>query len=316
MELFVNELSLHGQFGTIGPFADALKEVLRCRETAIRYTHRFYCLRKVADQEAVPGMTFKAAVQQFRDKDLTRSVMSWITKHGPFWEDNRQHRIDEWFEYEHNIVTDYSLGEATFRMAQAQATATLSFCESKFCINPLRVVWQQADNQRDEFDIPNFWDLSSLEAHLIESEKVPQSWPELIARARVRFSSLSFVDTILDPLVSEPFNTTIAQRIIDRLDILDRLKRSFDENATLTPAGHKLLQDFFHGDRALFTDESDTNKRTFKKQMTFTTPTGEQIFCPYHGKISFRYYRVHHSWPVRPDQPLYIAYIGPKITKD
>lgn len=28
------------------------------------------------------------------------------------------------------------------------------------------------------------------------------------------------------------------------------------------------------------------------------------------------FYWIHHSWPIRPDQPLYIAYIGPKITKN
>lgn len=150
---------------------------------------------------------------------------------------------------------------------------------------------------------------------MIERETAPQSWPELIEQARTRYTKLTCIDSILDPLSGEPFNATIAERVMVRLDILNRLKGCFERGTPLSAEGHQLLQNFFHGDRALFSDESDTNKRTFAKQLTFPTPAGEAIFCPYHGKISFRYYRMHHTWPVVPGQPLYIAYIGPKITK-
>jgi hypothetical protein len=315
MDLFVNELSLHGQFSSLAPFVAALKEAIGCRSVAEHYRHPFYCLRAIAECEALPGATFKEAVRQTHDVNLIRVVMGWLDKHGPFWEDARTHGVCEYFECANNVVTDCSLGEATFRMAQERATATISFRESLFCLSPLRVVWYRSDDTQDAFDLPNFWERSALEAYLTERETAPQSWPELIQQARTHYTELTFINSILDPLSGEPFNATIAERIMVLLGILNRLKGCFERGTPLSTEGHQLIQDFFHGDRALFSDESNTNKRTFTKQLTFVTPAGEEIFCPYHGKISFRYYRIHHSWPVVPDQPLYIAYIGPKITK-
>ena len=51
--------------------------------------------------------------------------------------------------------------------------------------------------------------------------------------------------------------------------------------------------------------------------MTFKHPTdaSKTLFCPWHGKVQTPQLRVHFSWPVRADEPLYIVYVGPKITK-
>jgi len=191
----------------------------------------------------------------------------------------------------------------------------VSFGSSSFCTTPLRVVWRRSGAVDYELDLSNVWTRVDLESHLREYEAAPQSWAELLERANVRYRRLTFANNLLEPLTGEPFNTTIADRVLALLNVLDQLKGCYDANATLTAEGHQLLQAYFHGDRALFSDESDTNKRSFARQLTFRVPTGEAIFCPYHGKISFRFYRVHHSWPIRPDEPLYIAYIGPKITR-
>lgn len=315
MDLFVNELSLHGQFSSVGSFVGALKDVLSCRGVADRYRHSFLCPRTLPDRAVLPGMSLREAVRQIKDVNLSRIVLAWLDKHGPFWEDIRAHGPDEYFEHAGEIVTDCGLGEAAFRLAVEQLSATVGFCDSTFCVTPLQVIWRRSDSANQELELPNFWQRERLEEYLSQHESAPQSWPDLIERARVRYRNLTFVDSILDALIGEPFSLTIAERVIVLLGVLDRLKGSFGDDGKLTVDGYQLMQDYFHGDRALFTDESETNKRTFARQMTFRAPTGEALFCPYHGKISFRYYRVHHSWPIRPDEPLYIAYIGPKITR-
>ncbi|NJO82620.1 MAG: hypothetical protein HC828_07200 [Blastochloris sp.] len=311
----MNELSLHGQFPSLPAFVSALKEVQRCRNTAERYRHPFFCLRSLVERDALPGVNLRIAVMQTKDVNLTRTVMSWLDKHGPFWEDRRYHGSDEYLEHMGEIVTDCGMGEAAFRLASEQASAMVSFQESTHCSTPLQVIWHRADDNSHDLHIPNFWMHTDLEAYLSDSESAPQSWIELIERARQRYQNLTFVASILDALRAEPFSSTIAERVLVLLGILDRLKSSFGEDSRFNAEGHQLLHDYFQGDRALFSDESETNRRVFARQMTFQTPTGEDIFCPYHGKISFRYYRVHHSWPVRADEPLYVAYIGPKITK-
>lgn len=316
MDLFVNELSLDGQFGSVDRFLTALKEVIGCRQLADRYRHPLYCLHSIANKEVMHGLSLKEALRQNHDMNLTRQVMSWLSRHGPFWEDERTHAVDDYFAHNEEIVTDSSLGEATYRQAIGHTVAIVGFPESRFCRHPLPIMWYQSDERKEVYHLPNFWQQRVLEAHLITHEAPVQSWGELIARAKQRFVSLTFLPSIEDPLKGQPFNTTIAERTLFLLDILNRLKSCFDETATLTPEGHTILEQFFHGDQALFSDESDTNKRIFVRQLTFRLPTGEVLFCPFHGKIRTQFYRIHHSWPVRPDEPLYIAYIGPKITKN
>jgi hypothetical protein len=80
----------------------------------------------------------------------------------------------------------------------------------------------------------------------------------------------------------------------------------------------ELYQQFFTGERARFSDESERNKRAFRTQMSFVDPEDvtREIFCPWHGKIQTPQFRIHFEWPVPIDQQrLKVLYIGPKITK-
>jgi len=51
--------------------------------------------------------------------------------------------------------------------------------------------------------------------------------------------------------------------------------------------------------------------------MTFPDPDvqGETLFCSWHGKVKTPQYRIHFSWPVTAASPVYVVYVGPKITK-
>ena len=122
----------------------------------------------------------------------------------------------------------------------------------------------------------------------------------------------------LNTLKPEPFSGTIAKRVQILLSYLNELNRCFSENGQLTERGQEIVSNYFQGDNALFTDESEPNKQRFKTQLTFRKPeTNEPIFCPFHGKIKAgKQYRIHFNWPKEnPTEPLYIVYIGPKITK-
>ena len=49
--------------------------------------------------------------------------------------------------------------------------------------------------------------------------------------------------------------------------------------------------------------------------MTFKDPEGRELICFWHGKIKTPQYRIHFSYPIEKGAPLYIAYIGEKLTK-
>ena len=71
------------------------------------------------------------------------------------------------------------------------------------------------------------------------------------------------------------------------------------------------------GEEASFSDSSDSEKRGFRARLTFPHPDkpGESMFCTWHGKVRHMMLRLHFSWPVRADEPVYVVYAGPKLTK-
>jgi hypothetical protein len=316
MDLFVNELSLHAQFGTPVELVPAIKTILGCRHLAEQHAHQLYCPRRIGQQMVTPELTFQQAVLQSRDQDLIRIVTRWIDKHGPFADDVRIHPPGEWFEHANEIVTDSTLGEVAYRIIQKLAVATISFQPSTFMHSPLTVDWKRGDDLSEIVEVVNFWLVDQFQQYCLTNRTQVTSWRDLINRLRNDCDQLTLLDSVMNGLVSEPFNLVIAKQVERLLAILNQLKTCFDAQGRMTVEGHHILADHFQGDGAKFSDESDTNKQRFQNEMTFKTPSGESIFCPYHAKISFRYYRIHFSWPVGHDEPLYVAYIGPKITRE
>ena len=126
-----------------------------------------------------------------------------------------------------------------------------------------------------------------------------------------------------EPLQGHPFVPGAAQRIVVLLNVLNRMKQCFDDDGSRTAEGHRLYQDFFTGEPgnggrgAAFTDSSDPEKHDFKNDLTFPSPAhpSETLFCTWHGKVQTPQIRVHFSYPIRKDDPLFVVYVGPKITK-
>jgi len=313
MELFVNELSLHGQFHSADSFLSSLKELMQCRNVTKRYQYPLYCSRSIIHRSVSGDIPFNQAVAN--RGDITRKVKIWLDKHGPFWDEPPDHDPDEWYEWDERIVTETSLGEASFKLSRNKYSVIISFSPSDFLFNPLKIIWKQSDSVQDNLEVSNFWCSEELDGFLQQYRPLPDSWTALVEQAKADFPHLTLLDSVPTALQGHPFSITIARHALRLLSILNTLKVSFDSEGAFTSEGHELLQKFFHGDKAAFSDESASNKALFKKELTFETPDGEKIFCPYHGKISRLFFRIHHSWPIRHDEPLYIAYIGPKITK-
>jgi hypothetical protein len=111
------------------------------------------------------------------------------------------------------------------------------------------------------------------------------------------------------------FVASAAQRIIVLLQTLDHL-RTCVKDGERTAEGNRLYQDHFTGDKAWFSDSSDTEVSEFADALTFKHPArpGETILCRWHGKVKTPQIRIHFTWPVSHRDPLYVVYIGPKLT--
>lgn len=277
-------------------------------------------MRSITQQYAIPSFSFKDAVDRTGNRNIIAKVKLWVSTRGPFWDDSpKKHDSGEYFAYgdDDDIVTDCSLGEAAYRCACNQQAAVVSFTPSKFVpIDPLTVYWHHSNTHPTVIEIHNFWEPENLARYLQNSRTPHQSWETFMAYVQTDFEHLTFLDTLMNTLQNVPFSDTVAGHIVERLNVLNTLKTCIDEQDHLTSDGLEIIQKHFHGENAWFSDESATNKCAFKKALTFKKPDGSDLFCPYHGKIRGELqFRIHFSWPIRHDEPLYIAYIGPKITK-
>ena len=99
--------------------------------------------------------------------------------------------------------------------------------------------------------------------------------------------------------------------------MLQEIRNCVDDRGKRTPEAHKLYQKHFAGEKAWFSDSSKSEKDDFEDELTFENPSvgGEFLFCSWHGKVKWPQLRIHFSWPVRAAEPLYVVYVGPKITK-
>jgi hypothetical protein len=134
MEFLLNELSLHGQFDSTSEFLDALDRIMVARQSIQRYGMRLRCPR-FPDARINETTTVRQALQSMRDRNKRTDILLWMTKHGPFWEDERLHRGDDFFEVNGDVVTDKAVGEAAMQVLQGTATTLVSFTPSSMGVD-------------------------------------------------------------------------------------------------------------------------------------------------------------------------------------
>jgi hypothetical protein len=264
---------------------------------------------------------FKAL--QHLNKNEKRSVMQWITSDGPFWEeDQNRHSPDEYMECNEKVVTENGIAEAAFQKYLGKMVGSVSIDPSEWLNSPILVKLIR-DDDSSEINIDNYWEVKQLESALDLHPKPIQSWEELKNAAPKRFSNLTFAIDAFDKLHGHPFVPGASERLINIFEILNKFKTCFNSDGERTSEGHQIYQDFFTGKKggggrgSIFADSSETEKLLFKKKLTFKNPDNhaQPIFCPWHGRTQTPQLRVHFSWPINSKTPLYIVYVGPKITK-
>lgn len=316
MELLVNDLSISGQFTDIFSFREAIVRVMSMREIARQFGRELYCHRNMCHAQVTNTLGMPQAIQLLSQVQKS-ALMQWITRHGPYWEDDRVHGPDDYLECNDQIVTDTAIGEAAFRCFNGDDHRLVSLIPSSWEHTPVSVCWYLDNDDNRTTAVINYITTEVLETDLRSAPPIIETWGQLAQISKERFPHLTFANDSFDPFRGHPFVPGAAQRIIERLEVLERLKCCFDESGARTAEGYRLYQEYFTGAKAWFSDSSDGEKHDFQFEMTFKHPDrdGETLFCPWHGKIKTPQLRIHFSWPVSPGSPLYVVYVGPKITK-
>lgn len=315
MDVLLNELSLHGQFTSGQDFHTALDLVMSARNKINQFGGQLHCHRGLLQYQVTHQLNLQQAVAQL-DINKSRAIMAWLTKQGPFWEDSRQHDGDDWLEYQGQIITDTGLGEVAYRHFSGSDYQTFSFAPSNWQTNPIDVDWHR-DGHIISISLTNHWHIYSLEQCLETANPPITSWQQLADIMPVRCQNLTFSENSFEYLYAHPFVVSAAKRIVELLKLLNKFKTCFNEQGERTAEGQRLYQAYFTGDNAWFSDSSESEKSVFKNELTFSHPVNksQRLFCPWHGKVKTPQIRIHFSWPINVNEPLYVPYIGLKITK-
>ena len=315
MELLLNDLSVHGQFSDVVSFRESLATIMTMRGIARSFGRELYAHHNVVNRRIGPELSVFEALQALPRRDEKRAFLQWLTRQGPFWDDEIHHGPDDYLECKDEIVTETAPGEAAYCAIFGADRRLVSFAPSSWEYSPV-VVRMSTDTMTD-IEVPNYWQPPDLEFVLQQAQPPLASWAELERMSKIRFQRLTFSNDCYRHLDGHPFAPGAAERIISRLEVLNRLMGEVDDGGNRTPEGHRLYQSHFAVDRAWFSDSSDTEKNDFRQQLTFPNPEepGQYLFCPWHGKINTPPFRIHFAWPERLGAPLFVAYIGLKITR-
>ena len=316
MRAFVNELALAEACAAAHPPQAPLEALIEARRRSTVLVERLYCARGMPGTKIRPGVRL-ADVGRRLPRDKRGLLFQWTDRKGPFIEDDPQATDDDLFLFGDEDVTNLGLGEAARRILATLPAATLSPVQdpaSRFAADPLCVIHGLAEEPIGHVPVANFCETETLADALLAAGPEPATWPELLAEARARFDLLLIGSHCDDILARHPYHPPGGRRILDLLDVLQRLMTEMDSKGKLSQAGLELRNRLFVGERAWFSDESEPRKKS-PETFTFPDPDGDgTLVCFWHGKVSTRAFRIHFEWPVSPPvRRLRIVYIGPHL---
>jgi len=317
MEFIVNDRSLHEQFHSQTAFAESFQRILALRADIERNRHVVRSARELLNARISPDLTLRHALRTL-DPKLRIVATTWLANKGPFWDDEPLHGDDDWFEDDTGaIVTKTGLGEAAMALLRESTRALVTFDPSDWLRNPLVVDHVRNDGARRSFDLQNHWALPELEQCLRELRPPLASWENLVQWARDECPHVTLTRDVIRSLDGHPFSPGAAERFQELLKVLDAMQSHVGSDGRLRPRGMELFQNHFVGDKAWFSDSSDDEKHTFRHELSFPDPNrpGTTMPCTWHGKVKIQQLRMHFTFPLRHDCPLYVVYIGPKLTK-
>lgn len=316
MAWYINDLSLSGQYHDVSAFLVHLKALMRQRQQTPILSQELFCSRTLHTRPVTPTDDFRKAV--LSDRAIVQPVLAWLTKNGPFWDDDRQLNPDDYFECLGKDVTDQGLGEAARCQLAGEESFSVSFSNGNFDYTPVVVVQGLPEEPLATLSVPNIWEFPKLQNSALAAIPSPCNWHQMLEQARLRFDNLTFSPQCIDELAMQPFSAYVVARVFELLRVLNEFMQCRNDDGTYSARNNELIAQHFSGEKAWFTDESVTNLRDFKNEMSFPDfeHPDKKVFCSWHGKIKTPQYRVHFEWPTKASSILRVFYIGPKITKD
>ncbi|WP_152985327.1 hypothetical protein [Aeromonas veronii] len=310
---FLNDISIAASFDDEYHFKSKLDVIMKIKNMLRQHGHDTKCSSNLLHTELAKDINLYQFSATHLNKDQRNSLILWLSK-GPFWEKDRVHTEDDYYSFADNLVTNTALAEAAATQLQGDLSALLSFNCKDWDI-PNIDIGLTTDTSYITTSIGNYLDEKQLLENIEAFSKKITTWKELEDVCRSKYKNLTFLENSFSTLHKYPFSNSVVHMTCELLTTLDVMKTCFSIDGARTDRGNELYQDHFTGEKAWFSDSSETEKTKFSTELTFKDPDGHELFCPWHGKIKTPQFRIHFSWPISADRALYVAYVGPKLTK-
>lgn len=317
-KIIINDLSLKRQLDSVADLNQQLVATVKLISSLVVARELIRCSRSLINSVVCDGKPLIRHVAESFDRDSRLQIMTWLTNHGPFWDDTRTEVDFDSFNYQGVDVTDQGLGEAGRLHFMGVSAWSYSFKggEIDFCNTPISISHSLEDILVGSYDVDNVWDVCDVGEKLKALVVPPASWEEMLKVSIDSFKYLAFLSEPHLDLIATPFSRGASERIYLLLGVLNKIAQNTNDDGSRNEAAKNLYETFFVGEKPAFTDESDSNKKEFKKELTFVNSDGEGVFAPWHGKINSPKIRIHFEWPRPINQKIIkVLFIGPKITK-
>lgn len=313
MDLHLNDLSLNGQFDT---GEQAVSALLRIFAKTQRRRFRLVIARGLLARPAVGSTSLHTIICAARQTERLL-LLNWLGKSGPFSDDEPIETADDLWWLDEDDVTDQGLGAAGRKLLVGEDAASFSLTHtssSKFERSPLTVLQGFPDEALWIASVVNLWDLADLEAFDSSIEIEPENWDNFISACTSRFHNLMIDEqNFADGLKKHPFHRNVVRRGFVLLKVLDELAGGIGSDGALSETALRLLEEYFQGGKALFSDEKPQNESVFFFR---DNNNGADLYCSWHGKVKTPQFRLHFQWPVPVGQRyIKVLYFGEKLTK-
>jgi hypothetical protein len=305
-----NDLSLQKNYTDVSSLKNDLKELADFYDAGKRFEHTVYLHRDAIKQLSVLKTPFHGALKdtRFFTQSQRAKIYIMLDKTSPVLPDDTAIPSGLAFYYEGQAIPNTGLAECAYQAYMEESTSTYSLSGSCFRKNTLIVSIKQNDTSLSELPIENYFSLSDFNQKLQSLRGPMRSWESFFNFTELRYKWVECTDELRIPLRRQAFEQRLADKIICRMDALEQMADAQSEEIFL-----ELEKKYCHGDRAWFTDESETRKHELKDKLTFMVD-GIKTLCSYHGKISYRTFRIHFTPRPKRGEKIYIAYIGYRIT--
>lgn len=316
--LILNDLSVIRSVTNIDSLNHQLLGIVRLVASVKGAREIVGCSRNLVNNIVFDTKTLLSHVHERFPRDSRNQILAWLTNHGPFWDDARALVEFDSFVFAGIDVTEQGLGEVGRLTSLGVDAWSYSFelSDINFSKDTILISHSLEELVVGEYLAPNLYRVEAAVEKIKSLTPIYQSWEAMLERAVQEFEGLIFLDKPHLDLVATPFSQGAALRLFVLLSVLDKIAQSTNDDGSLTDIGKTVFEVNFVGEKPLFTDESDTNKREFKKDLTFRDREGINVFAPWHGKVNTPKLRVHYEWP-RPEgqKRIKVLYLGPKLTK-